>query len=54
VFSHHILFDKDKSKDVILPKLIYYFFQSGIYWKEINEGITGAAQGGFNASKLGK
>ncbi len=54
VFASYLIRLKINSKDVILPKLIYYFFQSGIYWKEINEGITGAAQGGFNASKLGK
>jgi type I restriction enzyme, S subunit len=54
VFASYLIRLKINSKDVILPKLIYYFFQSGIYWKEISEGITGAAQGGFNASKLGK
>lgn len=54
VFASYLIRLKINSKDEILPKLIYYFFQSGIYWKEINEGITGAAQGGFNASKLGK
>jgi type I restriction enzyme, S subunit len=54
VFASYLIRLKINSKDEILPKLIYYFFQSGIYWKEISEGITGAAQGGFNASKLGK
>jgi type I restriction enzyme S subunit len=54
VFASYLIRLKINSKYEILPKLIYYFFQSGIYWKEINEGITGAAQGGFNASKLGK
>lgn len=54
VFASYLIRLKINSKDEILPELIYYFFQSGIYWKEISEGITGAAQGGFNASKLGK
>ena len=31
---------------------LYLFFQSGIYWESIIKGISGSAQGGFNASKL--
>lgn len=34
------------------PKFLYYFFQSSYYWDEIADGISGSAQGGFNASKL--
>lgn len=54
VFASYLIRLKILSKDEILPKLVYYYFQSGIYWNKINAGITGAAQGGFNASKLGK
>ncbi len=39
-------------RNFLIPKFIQYFFQSKEYWKQINEGISGAAQGGFNASKL--
>jgi type I restriction enzyme S subunit len=34
------------------PEFLYYFFQSSFYWDEIAGGISGSAQGGFNASKL--
>jgi len=34
------------------PDLLYLFFQSSYYWYLINKGISGSAQGGFNASKL--
>lgn len=40
------------NSNVLLPNFIYHFFQSSIYWKIIEKGITGSAQGGFNASKL--
>ena len=36
----------------LLPKLLYYYFKSKNYWDEINQGISGSAQGGFNATKL--
>ena len=36
----------------ILPAFLMYFFNSDEYWKVINEGISGSAQGGFNAGKL--
>jgi type I restriction enzyme S subunit len=34
------------------PEFLYYFFQSSYYWDQIADGISGSAQGGFNASKL--
>lgn len=37
----------------LLPKFLALFFQSEAYWKSIQEGATGSAQGGFNATKLG-
>ena len=48
--SYLIRLSVDRAK--FLPKYIYHYFQSSNYWKQINEGISGAAQGGFNASKL--
>lgn len=40
------------NKSICLPKYVFYFFQSKEYWTAIQAGISGAAQGGFNASKL--
>ncbi len=37
----------------ILPEFLYLFFQSDSYWKVVEAGISGSAQGGFNAKKLG-
>lgn len=37
----------------ILPSFVSFFFQTSEYWDAVNEGTTGSAQGGFNASKLG-
>ena len=48
--SYLIRLSVDRTK--FLPKYIYHYFQSSNYWKQINEGISGAAQGGFNAGKL--
>ena len=42
------------NRDVLLPRYVMHFFQSESYWQQINKGITGTAQGGFNASKLAK
>jgi len=36
----------------ILPEFVYFYFQSASYWDMVNAGISGSAQGGFNASKL--
>ena len=39
-------------KDKFLPEFVYQYFRSSEYWSLISDGISGAAQGGFNASKL--
>ena len=39
-------------RGVLIPKYVMHFFQSAAYWQQVDEGISGAAQGGFNASKL--
>jgi type I restriction enzyme, S subunit len=36
----------------LLPEFVSYFFQTEGYWKEVKDGSTGSAQGGFNATKL--
>ncbi|OWY71989.1 hypothetical protein B7486_10095 [cyanobacterium TDX16] len=37
----------------LLPEFVAKFFQTERYWKSINDGSVGSAQGGFNATKLG-
>ena len=37
----------------LLPKFVSLFFQTAGYWKEVQDGSVGSAQGGFNATKLG-
>ena len=34
------------------PRYVMHYFQSAAYWKQISTGISGSAQGGFNATKL--
>jgi type I restriction enzyme S subunit len=36
-----------------LPEFVTFFFQTDGYWKSVKEGLSGSAQGGFNATKLG-
>ncbi len=36
----------------LLPEYLYNYFQTQTYWDTINAGVSGSAQGGFNASKL--
>lgn len=51
VFASYLIkvaIDQDK----FLPEFVYQYFRSSEYWSLIYGGISGAAQGGFNASKL--
>lgn len=41
-------------ENILAPSFLYLFFQSGIYWRIVESGISGSAQGGFNATKLGE
>jgi type I restriction enzyme S subunit len=41
------------NKSELNEEYLYYYFQSPDYWDIISEGISGSAQGGFNAKKLG-
>jgi type I restriction enzyme S subunit len=38
----------------LLPQFLNLFFQTHSYWESIRTGVAGAAQGGFNATKLGE
>ncbi len=48
--SYLIRVSVDKAN--LLPRFVMHYFQSANYWQQVNDGISGAAQGGFNASKL--
>lgn len=37
---------------IVLPEFLIRFFQTRQYWDAIKVGISGSAQGGFNATKL--
>jgi type I restriction enzyme S subunit len=36
----------------LLPKFVNLFFRTHSYWETIRSGVSGSAQGGFNANKL--
>ena len=40
-------------KKMVSPEFLNLNFQTTGYWKQVNDGMSGAAQGGFNATKLG-
>lgn len=48
--SYLIRVSVDREK--LSPRYVMHYFQSASYWKQVEEGISGAAQGGFNATKL--
>ena len=39
-------------EQIVLPEFLILFFQTNQYWEKIEVGISGSAQGGFNATKL--
>lgn len=51
VFASYLI-RVDVKRNMIEPEFLRHFFKSKRYWDSINAGISGAAQGGFNASKL--
>jgi type I restriction enzyme S subunit len=40
------------NREILLADYVMHYFQSADYWRQVEKGISGAAQGGFNASKL--
>lgn len=54
VFASYLIRLRMNSINEFIPEFIYYFFQTKTYWDKINAGISGSAQGGFNATKLGE
>lgn len=53
VFASYLI-RVDANRNYVEPEYLRHFFRSDDYWTAINAGISGAAQGGFNASKLGE
>lgn len=54
VFASYLIRLRMNSINEFIPEFISYFFQTKTYWDKINTGISGSAQGGFNATKLGE
>ena len=54
VFASYLIRLRMNSINEFIPEFISYFFQTKTYWDKINAGISGSAQGGFNATKLGE
>ena len=50
VFASYLI--RIKPGNEIVPKFMYFFFQSEFYWKQIYENISGIAQPNCNATKL--
>lgn len=50
VFASYLIRIKPGSQ--IIPKYMYFFFQSEFYWKQIYENLSGIAQPNCNATKL--
>ncbi len=53
VFASYLIRVQTNPKQ-IMPEFLYQYFQTPFYWNVINKGISGSAQGGFNATKLGE
>lgn len=54
VFASYLIRLKIFSKNILLPEFVALYFQTASYWSTINAGLSGSAQGGFNATKLGE
>ena len=53
VFASYLIRVQLSVKD-LLPSFLNLFFQTQSYWESIRSGVSGSAQGGFNATKLGE
>lgn len=52
VFASYLIRLQILDTSKLLPEYLILFFQTQTYWDNIAIGISGSAQGGFNASKL--
>jgi type I restriction enzyme S subunit len=53
VFASYLIRVQLSNKE-LLPQFVNLFFQTQSYWDNIRAGVSGSAQGGFNATKLGE
>lgn len=53
VFASYLIRVQLTGKE-LSPKFLNLFFQTQSYWDTIRTGVSGSAQGGFNATKLGE
>jgi type I restriction enzyme, S subunit len=53
VFASYLIRVQLNSKELD-SKFVNLFFQTHSYWESIRSGVSGSAQGGFNATKLGE
>jgi len=53
VFASYLIRVRVNSNE-LLPEFLNLFFQTDSYWESIRSGVSGSAQGGFNATKLGE
>lgn len=51
VFASYLIRVQLSEKE-LLPQFVNLFFQTASYWDVIRAGVSGSAQGGFNATKL--
>lgn len=52
VFASYLIRVQISDDKNILPDFLFKYFQTNKYWDKIQKGISGSAQGGFNATKL--
>ena len=53
VFASYLIRLQLSDKE-LLPKFVNLFFRTHSFWETIRSGVSGSAQGGFNATKLGE
>lgn len=53
VYASYLIRLRIYDKKLLHPEFLSHFFQSQYYWDFIISGVSGSAQGGFNANKLG-
>lgn len=52
VYASYLIRLQISDTSYLLPEYLILFFQTEAYWHEIQTGIAGSTQGGFNATKL--
>src|SRR3990167_3884881 len=52
VFASYLIKLRILNLEILAPEFLFLFFQTKTYWDKIETGLSGSAQGGFNATKL--